>query len=131
MGYTIDTAATIRSLEAAGIQPEQASAIVNAIIQSDETLATHGDVMALNGDVGALQGDVTALKSDVTVLKSDVTVLKSDVTALKADLKTLEVDLRAELKALEARISMRLYTCAVGIVGLVLAAQLFASDFLG
>ena len=124
MGYTIDTAATIRSLEAAGIQPEQASAIVNAIIQSDETLATHGDVMALNGDVGALQGDVTALKSDVTVLKSDV-------TALKADLKTLEVDLRAELKALEARISMRLYTCAVGIVGLVLAAQLFASDFLG
>ena len=124
MGYTIDTAATIRSLEAAGIQPEQASAIVNAIIQSDETLATHGDVMALNGDVGALQGDVTALKSDVTVLKSDV-------TALKADLKTLEVDLRAELKALEARITMRLYTCAVGIVGLVLAAQLFASDFLG
>ncbi|MCZ0953260.1 MAG: hypothetical protein OXJ56_11785 [Rhodospirillaceae bacterium] len=88
MGYTIDTAATIRSLEAAGIQPEQASAIVNAIIQSDEGLAT------------------------------------------KADVKTLEVDLRAELKALEARISMRLYTCAVGIVGLLLAAQLFASDLL-
>ncbi len=85
MGYTIDTAATIRSLEAAGIQPEQASAIVNAIIQSDEGLAT-----------------------------------KADVTALKAD-----------LKALEARITMRLYTCAIGIVGLLLAAQLFASDLLG
>ena len=84
MGYTIDTAATIRSLEAAGIQPEQASAIVNAIIQSDEGLAT-----------------------------------KADVTALKAD-----------LKALEARITMRLYTCAIGIVGLLLAAQLFASDLL-
>ena len=78
MGYTIDTAATIRSLEAAGIQPEQARAIVNAISRSDETLATKSDLMAL-----------------------------------------------------EARISMRLYTCAVGIVGLVLAAQLFASDFLG
>ena len=85
MGYTIDTAATIRSLEAAGIQPEQASAIVNAIIQSDEGLAT-----------------------------------KADVTALKAD-----------LKALEARITMRMYTCAIGIVGLLLAAQLFASDLLG
>lgn len=85
MGYTIDTAATIRSLEAAGIQPEQASAIVNAIIQSDEGLAK-----------------------------------KADVTALKAD-----------LKALEARIAMRLYSCAIGIVGLLLAAQLFASDFLG
>ena len=84
MGYTIDTAATIRSLEAAGIQSEQASTIVNAIIQSDETLAR-----------------------------------KADVTALKAD-----------LKALEARITMRLYTCAIGIVGLLLAAQLFASDFL-
>lgn len=102
MGYTIDTAATIRSLEAAGIQPEQASAIVNAIIQSDEGLATQGDMMALKGDV----------------------------TALKGDLKTLEVDLRAELKALEARIGMRLYTCAIGIVGLPLAAQLFASDLL-
>ena len=81
MGYTIDTAATIHSLEAAGLQPEQARAIVNAISRSDEDLAT------------------------------------------KADLKALEVD----LKALEARISMRLYTCAVGIVGLLLAAQLFAS----
>lgn len=124
MGYTIDTAATIRSLEAAGIQPEQASAIVNAINQSDEGLATHGDVMAL-------KGDVTALKGDVTVIKDDVTALKGDVTVLRGDLKTLEVDLRAELKALEARITMRLYTCAIGIVGLLLAAQLFASDFLG
>ena len=103
MGYTIDTAATIRSLEAAGIQPEQASAIVNAIIQSDEALAT----------------------------KADATALKADLNALKADVKTLEGDLRAELTALEARITMRLYTCSVGIVGLLLAAQLFASDFLG
>ena len=77
MGYTIDTAATIRSLEAAGLQPEQARAIVNAISRSDEALATKSDLMAL-----------------------------------------------------EARISMRLYTCAVGIVGLLLAAQLFASDIL-
>ena len=88
MGYTIDTAATIHSLEAAGLQPEQALAIVNAISRSDEALAT------------------------------------------KADVKALEVDLRADLKALEARISMRLYTCAVGIVGLLLAAQLLASDIL-
>ena len=88
MGYTIDTAATIHSLEAAGLQPEQARAIVNAISRSDEALAT------------------------------------------KADLTALEVDLRSDLKALEARISMRLYTCAVGIVGLLLAAQRFASDVL-
>ena len=85
MGYTIDTAATIRSLESTGLQPEQARAIVNAISRSDEALAT---------------------KSDLTVLES-------------------------ELKALEARISMRIYTCAVGIVGLLLAAQLFAADILG
>ena len=78
MGYTIDAAATIRSLEAAGIQPKQARAIVNAISRSDETLATKSDLMAL-----------------------------------------------------EARITMRLYTCAIGIVGLLLAAQLFASGFLG
>ena len=77
MGYTIDTAATIGALEAAGMKPEQARAIVNAISRSDETLATKADLMAL-----------------------------------------------------EARISMRLYTCAVGIVGLLLAAQLFASNIL-
>ena len=84
MGYTIDTAATIRSLEAAGLQPEQARAIVNAVSRSDEALATKADMIAV----------------------------------------------RADMKALEARISMRLYTCAVGIVGLLLAAQLFASDIL-
>ncbi len=53
-----------------------------------------------------------------------------EALATRADLTALEVDLRADLKALEARISMRLYTCAVGIVGLLLAAQLFASGIL-
>ena len=59
MGYTIDTAATIRSLEAAGIQPKQASAIVNAIIQSDEALAKKADVTALKADLKALEARIT------------------------------------------------------------------------
>lgn len=67
MGYTIDTASTIRSLEAAGIQPEQASAIVNAIIQSEEALATKSDVTALKADVTALKAELKALEARITM----------------------------------------------------------------
>ena len=59
MGYTIDTAATIHSLEAAGLQPEQALAIVNAISRSDEALATKADLKALEADLNALEARIS------------------------------------------------------------------------
>ena len=74
MGYTIDTAATIRSLEAAGIKPEQAHAIVNAISRSDEALATKADLKALEVD---LRADLKALEVD---LRADLKALEARIS---------------------------------------------------
>ena len=67
MGYTIDTAATIHSLEAAGLQPEQARAIVNAISRSDEALATKADMIALKVDLKELEADLKALEARISM----------------------------------------------------------------
>ncbi len=80
----MDTAATIRALEDAGIETGHACAIVDAIGRAGRDVAT------------------------------------------KADLERLEATLDAKFTAVEARITTRLYTCAVSIVGLLFAAQLFA-----
>ena len=67
------------------------------------------DVVVLKADVADLKSDVVVLKSDVADLKSDVVVLKSDVAAVKSEIALLEARMDAKLKALETRLTNRLY----------------------
>ena len=53
MPYTIDTHATIRDLEAAGIELPKAEAIVSAIGRSDSRLATKDDLAVLQSSFEA------------------------------------------------------------------------------
>ena len=49
--YTLDTHATIKQLEDAGMESRQAEAIVAAISRSDADLATKQDLAILKADV--------------------------------------------------------------------------------
>ncbi len=53
MAYTIDTHATIRELETAGIEHAHAEAIVTAISRADSNLATKADLAALEANFKA------------------------------------------------------------------------------
>ena len=60
--HTVDTHATIRELEDAGMNSRQAEAVVAAISRSDAELATKAD----------LKAGITDLKAEIANLKSEV-----------------------------------------------------------
>ena len=75
--YTIDTHATIRELEDAGMDSKQAEVVVAAISRSDAELATKSD----------LKAELAAVKAE---LKQDIADLKGELAGLKADLKIIK-----------------------------------------
>ncbi len=59
MAYTIDTAAAVERLEAAGVDTAAARAIVETVAVADDSLATKADLAALKADVAALKAELT------------------------------------------------------------------------
>ena len=68
--YTLDTHATIREFQEAGMDSRQAEVVVAAISRSDAQLATKAD----------LKAEITAVKSE---LKQEIATVKSDIKLLK------------------------------------------------
>ena len=64
--YTIDTHATIRELEDAGMDSRQAEVVVAAISRSDAELATKSDLKA---EIARLEAST---KADIANLKAEV-----------------------------------------------------------
>ena len=125
-----DTLEATRTLESAGMESAPAEAVVQVVKTGAQGLATNADmgavrsdirvmksdisdlksdVVVLKADVADLKSDVVVLKSDVADLKSDVVVLKADVAAVKSEIALLEARMDAKLKALETRLTNRLY----------------------
>ena len=71
--YTIDTHATIRELEDAGMDSRQAEVVVAAISRSDAELATRADLAAvkaeLKQDLAAVQVALAGVKADLKIIK--------------------------------------------------------------
>ena len=67
MAYSIDTAAAMRRLEEVGFESDKARVIVETVAESDEGLATKGDITGLKSDMAALKSDMAALKSELTL----------------------------------------------------------------
>ena len=74
--YTLDTHATIRDLEAAGVETRQAEAIVSAISHADEHLATKADIARLDGHLAGLDGHLAGLDGRIAGLDSRLNVLQ-------------------------------------------------------
>ena len=64
--YTIDTHATIRELEDAGMDSRQAEVVVAAISRSDAELATKSDLKA---EIAGLKVELAGLKADLKIIK--------------------------------------------------------------
>ena len=71
--YTIDTHATIRELEDAGMDSRQAEVVVAAISRSDAELATKSDLKA---EIAELKGNIEKLEASS---KADIANLKAEV----------------------------------------------------
>ena len=80
--YTLDTHATIRDLEAAGVETRQAEAIVSAISHADEHLATKADIARLDGRLAGLDGRIAGLDSRLNVLQWVVGIQSAVILAI-------------------------------------------------
>ena len=80
--YTLDTHATIRDLEAAGVETRQAEAIVSAISHADEHLATKADIARLDGHLAGLDGRIAGLDSRLNVLQWVVGIQSAVILAI-------------------------------------------------
>ncbi len=105
MHDVIDTLATVRSLEEAGMETRSAEAVTEAIRRAvTEGGATRTDLAGLETGVRAeINGLKTAVRADLTELRAEV----------RADLADFKAEIRADLAALTWRI--------LGGVGLLLA----------
>ena len=70
--YTLDTHATIREFQEAGMDSRQAEVVVAAISRSDSELATKAD----------LKAEITAVRADIDKLEIST---KADIANLKAE----------------------------------------------
>ena len=107
--YTLDTHATIKQLEDAGMDPRQAEAVVAAISRADAELATKAD----------LKAEITAVRADIDKLETST---KAGMAALKADLKT-------DIARVQSEVFRALWFQGAGLVGiqLAIAGLLFAA----
>ena len=71
--YTLDTHATIKQLQDAGMDSRQAEAVVAAISRADAELATKADLAAVKADLAAVKAE---LMQEIAVLKADLKIIK-------------------------------------------------------
>lgn len=119
-----DTHRAVKKLTGAGFSEDQAEALIDAVRDEQEALATKADLLAVRADlreeISALR---TELKEDIATLraelKEDIGALraetKEDIAVLRAELKediaVLRADnnaIRSEMQALELRMTLRL-----------------------
>ena len=66
------TVQTLRKLESAGFDREQAEALVESFDADLDQLATTADVADVKADVAAVKADVAAVKTDIWAVKADI-----------------------------------------------------------
>ncbi len=116
-----DTLKAARDLKAAGMDEAHAEAIVATMGRAmGENLATKNDIEALEQAIKALE---QGTKADIKALEQAIKALEQ---ATKADIKAHEQTTRADLAALEHRVTVRLGGLTVaGVAFLATLIKLF------
>ena len=96
-----DTHKAIKTLIGAGFSETKAEAMIDAMGDSHDALATKADIAVVKADTGALRSDLKALEQAV------------NERATKADLRELELRMR-----------LQLYAVAIVVIGVLAALEL-------
>ena len=89
MSYAIDTAATIADLEAAGVAPAHAKAIVQAINGAAGDPVSKDDFKELRGEFKELRGEFKELRGDFNGLRGEFNDLRGEFNGLRGEFKEL------------------------------------------
>ena len=127
MPITIDTLAAQRTMEAAGIEPAHAEAIVNAFAHTGDQVATKADIRSLEQRLEQrLEVEITGVKTEVAAVKAEVAAVKTDVAAVKTEftarMDALETKLESKIDSKISALGNRLLAAMLAFGGLLYAA---------
>jgi predicted nucleic acid-binding Zn-ribbon protein len=113
-----DTHRAVKKLTGAGFSEFQAEALIDAVGDEHEALATKADLLAARAD---LRGIISALRTE---LKEDVAALLAELTGEIASARAETNTIRSEMQALELRMTMRLGGLVVAGVAVLAVLEL-------
>ena len=132
MPYAIDTAATIADLEAAGVEPSQAKAIVQAIngaagdpVSKEDFRELRGEFGGLRGEFGVLEGKFGELRGEFGELRGAFGVLEGKFEELRKEMdrRFEEMDrkfaTKTDLAMLKSQLTFRIFASQVATATLL------------
>ncbi len=123
--YPIDTHATVREFEAAGIETKQAEAIVKAMAWSRNDLVTKEDLagFATKADLQKLNTRLDSLNAKMERFATEAYLekfaTKEDIEMLRKDLAVFKADMEKLIDEAFNRIRVYLFIMAVSIIVIV------------
>ena len=100
--FAFDTHAFVKRLTRAGMDEQQAEAMVECQTQLiNDSLATKQDIEEIRLDIEEVKRDIQEVKLDIEEVKRDIEKLKLDIQVVKKDIEELKLGIQAVKKDIE------------------------------
>ena len=113
-----DTHRAVKKLTGAGFSETQAEALIDAVGDEHEALATKADLFATRAD---LREVISALRAE---LKEDFAALRAELTGEISSARAETNSVRSEMQSLELRMTLRLGGLVVAGVAILAVLEL-------
>ena len=113
--FAFDTHAFVKRLTQAGMDEQQAEALVECQVQLiNDSLATKQDIEEVKRDIEEVKRDIEALRLET---KKDIQEIKKDIEALRLETKKEIATLKTDMQKMELRLTLRLGSVIVVTMG--------------
>ena len=120
--FAFDTHTFVKCLTRAGMDEQQAEALVECQVQLiNDNLATKQDMEEVKRDIEEVKRDIEEIKRDIEALrlatKQDIEEIKRDIEALRLETKKDIAALKTDMQKMELRLTLRLGSVIIAAVG--------------
>ena len=117
-GFAFDTHTFVKCLTRAGMDEQQAEALVKCQVQLiNDSLATKQDIEEVKRDIQEVKRDIEGVKLDIEEVKRDIQEVKKDIEALRLETKKEIATLKIGMQKMELRLTLRLGSVIVVTMG--------------
>ena len=136
--FAFDTHAFVKRLTRAGMDEQQAEAMVECQTQLiNDSLATKQDMEEVKLDIEEVKRDIQEVKLDIEGVKRDIQEVKLDIERVKRDIEELKLDIQAvkkdisalktDMQKMELRLTLRLGSVIIVTMGVFATLVRFIS----
>ena len=143
--FAFDTHAFVKCLTRAGMDEQQAEALVECQTQLiNDSLATKQDIEEVKLDIEGVKRDIEEVKLDIEGVKRDIEKVKLDIEEVKRDIEEVKLDieevkldiqavkkdiaaLKTDMQKMELRLTLRLGSVIIVTMGVFATLVRFIS----